>query len=58
MEKSMLILTRNQNESIVIDDDIRITVLSNRHGQVMPGIKAPEDVKIWSEEIFEEMQAD
>ena len=35
----MLILTRNQNESIVIDDDIRITVLSDKHGQVKLGIK-------------------
>ncbi len=43
----MLILTRSQNESIVIDDDIRITVLSDRHGQVKLGIEAPEDVEIW-----------
>ena len=49
----MLILTRSQNESIVIDDDIRITVLSNKHGQVKLGIEAPEDVEIWREEIYE-----
>ena len=48
----MLILTRKQNESIVIDDDIRITVLSDRHGQVKLGIEAPEDVDIWREEIY------
>jgi carbon storage regulator len=52
----MLILTRNQNESIVIDDDIRITVLSDRHGQVKLGIEAPEDVKIWREEIYQKLQ--
>jgi carbon storage regulator len=54
----MLILTRNQNESIVIDDDIRITVLNDKHGQVTPGIEAPENVKIWPEEIYEKIQDD
>ena len=51
----MLILTRNQNESIFIDDDIRITVLSNKHDQVRLGIGAPEDVEIWREEIYKKI---
>jgi carbon storage regulator len=50
MEKTMLILTRNQNESVIIDDDIKVTVLSDKHGQVKLGIEAPEDVEIWWEE--------
>jgi carbon storage regulator len=54
----MLILTRNQNESIVIDDDIRITVLSDKHGQVKLGIEAPEDVEIWREEIYKKILSD
>jgi len=33
----MLILTRSQNESIIINDDIKITVISDRHGQVKLG---------------------
>jgi carbon storage regulator len=37
----MLILTRSQNESIVIDDDIRITVLSANYGKVKLGIETP-----------------
>jgi len=37
----MLILTRSQNESIIINDDIKITVISDRHGQVKLGIDAP-----------------
>jgi carbon storage regulator len=45
----MLILTRSQNESIIINDDIKITVISDRHGQVKRGIEAPEDVEIWRE---------
>jgi carbon storage regulator len=51
----MLILTRNQNESIVIDDDIKITVLSYNYGQVRLGIEAPEDVEIWREEIYDRL---
>lgn len=54
----MLILTRNQNESIIINDDIKITVISDRHGQVKLGIEAPEDVEIWREEIYTKMQND
>jgi len=45
----MLILTRSQNESIIINDDIKITVISDRHSQVKLGIEAPEDVEIWRE---------
>jgi carbon storage regulator len=52
----MLILTRNQNESIVIDDDIRITVLSDNYGKVKLGNDAPEDVEIWREEIYDKLK--
>lgn len=52
----MLILTRSQNESIIINDNIKITVLSDRHGQVKLGIEAPEDVEIWREEIYVQLQ--
>ena len=38
----MLILTRSQNESIIINDDIKITVISDRHDQVKLGIEAPD----------------
>jgi carbon storage regulator len=53
----MLILTRKQDESVIIDDDIRITVLSDKHGQVKIGIEAPDDIEIWREEIYEKIQA-
>ena len=52
----MLLLTRNQNESIVIDDNIKITVLSDKHGQVKPGIEAPDDVEIQREEVYQKIQ--
>ena len=54
----MLILTRKQNESVIIDDDIKVTVLSDRHGQVKIGIEAPADVEIWREEIFDKLHED
>jgi carbon storage regulator len=54
----MLILTRNRNESIVIDDDIRITVLSDNYGKVKLGIEAPQEVEIWREEIYDKLEED
>ena len=48
----MLKLTRKQNESIIIDNDIRITVLNDPNGQVRLSIEAPDDVGIWREEIY------
>ena len=51
----MLILTRKQNESVIIGDDIQVTVLSDRHGQVKLGIEAPEDIEIRREEIYEKI---
>ena len=49
----MLILTRSQNESIVIDDDIKITILGTKGNDVKIGIEAPDDVEIWREEIYD-----
>ena len=40
----MLILTRNQDESIVIDDNIKITILSDNYGKVKLGIETLNDV--------------
>jgi carbon storage regulator len=54
----MLILTRSQNESIIIGDDIRITVVAARQGQVKLGIEAPDEVEIWREEIYETLEND
>ena len=52
----MLILPRTQNESVIIGDDIKITVLSDKHGQIKLGIEAPGDVEVWREEIFDKIQ--
>lgn len=54
----MLVLTRGQNESIVIPKfGIRITVLKHdRHGRLVIGIDAPNDVGIWRQEVYEKIE--
>ena len=48
----MLILTRKTQETINIGDDIEITVLGIRGGQVRIGVKAPHNVQVHREEIY------
>ena len=52
----MLILTRQIGESIMIGDDVIITVLGIRGGQVRIGIDAPGDVPVHREEIYDRIQ--
>ena len=54
----MLILTRKQNESVIIDGDIKITILGTKGKDVKIGIEAPEDVKILREEIYDKPHED
>lgn len=48
----MLVLSRRTNETLVIDNNIRFTVLSVHGNQVRIGIEAPDDVIILREEII------
>ncbi|PRK31738.1 Carbon storage regulator, partial [Haemophilus influenzae] len=48
----MLILTRKVGESVLIGDDISITVLSVRGNQVKLGVEAPKEVSVHREEIY------
>ncbi len=52
----MLILTRRVSESLMIGDDINITVLAIRDGQVRLGIDAPKDIAVYREEIYSRIQ--
>jgi carbon storage regulator len=47
----MLVLSRHENESIVIDGRIRITVVEIRGHQIRLGIEAPRDVEVWRGEL-------
>lgn len=52
----MLILTRRITESIIIGDDVKITVLGVKGNQVRLGIDAPKDVSVHREEIYARIQ--
>ena len=47
----MLVLSRREQEVILVGDDIRIVVLEIRRGQVRLGIDAPPEVKVLREEL-------
>ena len=49
----MLVLSRKAEESMFIGDDIKITVLDIRGGQVRIGITAPQEIKIHREEVYD-----
>lgn len=48
----MLVLTRRKNQSIVIGDDVVITVLEVKGDSIRLGITAPRDVQVYREELL------
>ena len=50
---AMLILTRKVGESVMVGDDITVTVLGVKGNQVRVGVKAPRDVSVHRKEIYE-----
>jgi carbon storage regulator len=53
----MLVLTRRAGESVMIGNDVIITVLEARGDVIRLGIQAPRDVQVHREEVFRELQA-
>lgn len=52
----MLILTRRVGESLVIGDNVNVTVLGVKGNQVRIGVSAPKDVAVHREEIYQRIQ--
>lgn len=52
----MLVLSRRSNESIMVNDEIEISILSIDGDQVKLGIKAPREVEIHRKEIYLQIQ--
>lgn len=52
----MLILTRRIGETVMVGDDVTITVLGVKGNQVRLGVNAPKDVAVHREEIYERIQ--
>ena len=52
----MLILTRKFGESVLIGNDISITILSVRGNQVKLGVEAPKEVSVHREEIYQRIK--
>ncbi len=51
----MLVLTRKTNQSIMIGDEIEITILSVSGDKVRIGIDAPRDISVFRREVYENM---
>ena len=52
----MLVLTRRVSQSIVIGEDVVVTVLEVRGDQVRIGVSAPRDVEVHRQEVFDELR--
>ncbi len=53
----MLVLSRKQNESIIINDNIVVTVVEVRGDKVRLGIEAPKEIAVHRQEVYEAIKA-
>lgn len=51
----MLVLTRKKNESIIINDRIKVTVVEIRGDKVRLGIEAPREIDVYRQEVYDQI---
>jgi carbon storage regulator len=54
----MLILTRSITESIMLGDEVKVTILGTKGNQVRIGIDAPNDIAVHREEVYKKIQSE
>jgi len=54
----MLVLTRKSGESLIIGDDIEITIVSVRGNQVKIGVQAPSEITVYRKELYERIKCE
>ena len=54
----MLILTRRTNETLMVGDDVTVTVLGVKGNQVRIGVNAPREIAVHREEIYDRIRAE
>lgn len=52
----MLVLSRFENESVVIGDNIKVTIVGVQNGKVRLGIDAPPNVPVHRQEVYDAIQ--
>lgn len=52
----MLILTRKIGEKLIIDHDIEVVILETKGNQIRLGVKAPKEIPIHREEVYEKIK--
>ena len=52
----MLVLSRKKNQSIMVGDSVRITVIDIRGGNVRLGVSAPKSIEVHRQEVFDTIQ--
>jgi carbon storage regulator len=57
-EDGMLILSRRIRETIMIGDNVTVTVLGIKGGQVRLGIEAPREIQVHREEIYQRIKSE
>ncbi len=54
----MLILTRRIGETLVVGDEVTVTVLAVKGNQVRIGVTAPKDVSVHRQEVYDKIQSE